>query len=391
MPSTTPLRSSSGITGSVAAPRTLLFFGAIFFFHHDAGLPESWCRRSGRRSGAPLVRVRAGRATSPVLLHRVGGAPRTWPKETEDPRSVTPYAMIRANYVSVAASLFVIIGFRPHPRSRTAWPIFLGQPQEPPHLHLPEPLRCHRRWNPAGAGGLPGHLLVRARQHGGGHPAHIRAVTRQGAPRVKSATWPRQPATKNPHRIDPARARRWASVSACCRGNRRQRRINRQRRLLLHLRRSPSAGRSTPTGSPEDTSSPRGRLLTGPLVRTAAPSPVVAFTYAAAIIVVIALTPHEGHTAALLHLLGPRPSGCCGTCCIYARESRINPCGVPTARRCLEAGEVGRGLPAEPLMCLVQVASFAITIVGALWWALGVRGRLRRGEAGPNFAANHLS
>jgi hypothetical protein len=42
-------------------------------------------------------------------------------------------------------------------------------------------------------------------------------------------------------------------------------------------------------------------------------------------------------------------------------------------------------------MCLVQVASFAITMVEALWWALGLRGRLRHGEAGPNFAANHLS
>src|SRR5487761_434463 len=32
-------------------------------------------------------------------------------EETRDPRSVTPFAMIRANYVSVAASLFMIIGF----------------------------------------------------------------------------------------------------------------------------------------------------------------------------------------------------------------------------------------------------------------------------------------
>ena len=32
-------------------------------------------------------------------------------EETNDPRSVTPYAMIRANYVSVAASLFMIVGF----------------------------------------------------------------------------------------------------------------------------------------------------------------------------------------------------------------------------------------------------------------------------------------
>jgi amino acid transporter len=50
-------------------------------------------------------------------------------EETNDPRSVTPWAMIRANYVSVGASLFMIIGFL------IALPVgigkLLGQPKNP--------------------------------------------------------------------------------------------------------------------------------------------------------------------------------------------------------------------------------------------------------------------
>jgi amino acid transporter len=50
-------------------------------------------------------------------------------EETNDPRSVTPFAMIRANYVSVAASLFMIVGFLiaiPHGTGD-----LLGQPKNP--------------------------------------------------------------------------------------------------------------------------------------------------------------------------------------------------------------------------------------------------------------------
>jgi amino acid transporter len=50
-------------------------------------------------------------------------------EETNDPRSVTPFAMIRANYVSVAASFFVIVGFLiaiPHGIGN-----LLGQPKNP--------------------------------------------------------------------------------------------------------------------------------------------------------------------------------------------------------------------------------------------------------------------
>ncbi len=50
-------------------------------------------------------------------------------EETNDPRSVTPFAMIRANYVSVAASLFMIIGFLiAIPNGIGA---LLGQPKNP--------------------------------------------------------------------------------------------------------------------------------------------------------------------------------------------------------------------------------------------------------------------
>jgi len=58
----------------------------------------------------------------------VGGAA-DLAEETNDPRSVTPFAMIRANYVSVGASLFMIVGFLtaiPHGMAD-----LLGQPKNP--------------------------------------------------------------------------------------------------------------------------------------------------------------------------------------------------------------------------------------------------------------------
>src|SRR5205814_38272 len=50
-------------------------------------------------------------------------------EETNDPRSVTPFAMIRANYVSVAASLFMIVGFLIAIPNGTA--ALLSQPKNP--------------------------------------------------------------------------------------------------------------------------------------------------------------------------------------------------------------------------------------------------------------------
>ncbi len=104
-------------------------------------------------------------------------------EETNDPRSVTPFAMIRANYVSVAASLFMIVGFL------IAIPHGIGR-------------RCsasrRTRWSTSSRAtsasvaadvlqvvGVPGDLLLRAGQHGGGHPAGVRAVARQDAARAR--------------------------------------------------------------------------------------------------------------------------------------------------------------------------------------------------------------
>ncbi len=104
--------------------------------------------------------------------------------------------------------------------------------------------RYGSRPNPAGHN-LPGHLLLRARQHGGGDPADVRAVPRQDAPRVG----PAQPSKRHhpdPRRVD--RARRGGGyrdqhvVGRDCR----QRRIDLQRRLLLHQNRgveTPAFGR----------------------------------------------------------------------------------------------------------------------------------------------------
>ena len=114
------------ITGSVGAA-ALLFFGAIFFFHHDTGFPILVSTQ--RTSSGALWYGFVLAALLPLYCFIGWEGAADLAEETEDPRSVTPYAMIRANYVSVAASLFMIIGFLiaiPHGVAR-----LLGQPKNP--------------------------------------------------------------------------------------------------------------------------------------------------------------------------------------------------------------------------------------------------------------------
>ena len=96
------------ITGSVVAA-ALLFFGAIFFFRHDAGF--SILVSTQRTSGGSLWYGFVLAALLPLYCFIGWEGAADLAEETRDPRSVTPFAMIRANYVSVAASLFMIIGF----------------------------------------------------------------------------------------------------------------------------------------------------------------------------------------------------------------------------------------------------------------------------------------
>ena len=96
------------ITGSVVAA-ALLFFGAVFFFRHDAGF--SILVSTQRTSGGSLWYGFVLAALLPLYCFIGWEGAADLAEETRDPRSVTPFAMIRANYVSVAASLFMIIGF----------------------------------------------------------------------------------------------------------------------------------------------------------------------------------------------------------------------------------------------------------------------------------------
>jgi amino acid transporter len=114
------------ITGSVGAA-ALLFFGAIFFFHHDAGFPILVSTQ--RTSGGALWYGFILAALLPLYCFIGWEGAADLAEETNDPRSVTPFAMIRANYVSVGASLFMIVGFLiAIPHGMTA---LLGQPKNP--------------------------------------------------------------------------------------------------------------------------------------------------------------------------------------------------------------------------------------------------------------------
>jgi len=114
------------ITGSVGAA-ALLFFGAIFFFRHDAGFHILVSNQRTTSGALWYGFVLAALLPLYTFIGWEGAADLA--EETNDPRSVTPFAMIRANYVSVAASLFVIVGFLVAIPYGTA--ALLGQPKNP--------------------------------------------------------------------------------------------------------------------------------------------------------------------------------------------------------------------------------------------------------------------
>jgi amino acid transporter len=114
------------IAGSVVAA-ALLFFGAAFFFHRDAGF--AILTSTQRTSGGALWYGLVLAALLPLYCFIGWEGAADLAEETVDPRRVTPFAMIRANYVSVAASLFMIVGFLiAIPDGMTK---LLGQPKNP--------------------------------------------------------------------------------------------------------------------------------------------------------------------------------------------------------------------------------------------------------------------
>src|SRR6202011_574378 len=105
----------------------LLFLTAIFFFHHYAGF--AILTSTQRTSSGALWYGFVLAALLPLYCFIGWEGAADLAEETNDPRSVTPFAMIRASCVSVAASLFMIVGFLiaiPHGPAD-----LLGQPKNP--------------------------------------------------------------------------------------------------------------------------------------------------------------------------------------------------------------------------------------------------------------------
>jgi amino acid transporter len=97
------------IVGSLGAA-LVLYVGAAFFFPHVQG----WrvVLQLGAADGSKVTWMSLGAAALlPVytLLGWEGSADLA--EETKDPRRITPHAMIRANYTSVIASIFMIVAF----------------------------------------------------------------------------------------------------------------------------------------------------------------------------------------------------------------------------------------------------------------------------------------
>ena len=114
------------IVGSVVAAAVLVV-GSIFFFHHNAGFHILVSTQ--RTSGGALWYGFVLAALLPMYCFIGWEGAADLAEETHDPRAVTPFAMIRANYVSAGASLLMIVGFLiaiPHGVTD-----LLGQPKNP--------------------------------------------------------------------------------------------------------------------------------------------------------------------------------------------------------------------------------------------------------------------
>lgn len=113
------------IVGSVVAALALLI--GSFFFHHQAGFHI--LVSTERTVHHPLWYGFVLAALLPMYCFIGWEGAADLAEETNDPRRVTPYAMMRANLVSMAASVLMIVGFLVAiPASVTA---LLGQSKNP--------------------------------------------------------------------------------------------------------------------------------------------------------------------------------------------------------------------------------------------------------------------
>ena len=215
------------IAGSVAAA-ALLFVGAVFFFHHTAGLHILVSTQ--RTSGGSLWYGFVLAALLPLYCFIGWEGAADLAEETNDPRAVTPFAMIRANYVSVAASLFMIVGFLiaiPHGMGA-----LLGQPKNPliyifqSHFGAVQAAILQVVVFIAIFSCVLANMVVATRL--------TFALSRNKMlPAPGSSAGSTTPPTRPSHRS--CSSRPWESASTAVSRNRRQRRVNLQRRLLLHL------------------------------------------------------------------------------------------------------------------------------------------------------------
>jgi amino acid transporter len=115
------------LAGSLIAAAILLV-GAIFFFKHSQGL--SVLVQSGPVGGGQINLTAIGLAALLpvfVLIGWEGAADLA--EETKDPRRSTPYAMLRANWVSILTSIVMIVCFAiAIPRGIAA---MINQPENP--------------------------------------------------------------------------------------------------------------------------------------------------------------------------------------------------------------------------------------------------------------------
>lgn len=96
------------ILGSVVAA-LLLVAGTLFFFHHDAGFKILVSTQRTTPGALWYGLILAALLPMYCFIGWEGAADLA--EETRDPRAVTPRAMIRANLVSMAASVLMIVGF----------------------------------------------------------------------------------------------------------------------------------------------------------------------------------------------------------------------------------------------------------------------------------------
>jgi amino acid transporter len=96
------------IVGSVVAA-ALLVVGSIFFFHHDAGFHILVSTQRTTHGALWYGFVLAALLPMYCFIGWEGAADLA--EETHDPRRVTPFAMMRANLVSMGASVLMIVGF----------------------------------------------------------------------------------------------------------------------------------------------------------------------------------------------------------------------------------------------------------------------------------------